>query len=126
MITPKFLDILEETRPGKGGAIRMTDALRVITHQGNVYACNFQEKRYDTGDKMGYPKAVVELSIRRNDLSPKFWNSTLSCYVVLQLGGVQNSQHSLCVVIYGRYLYNIDMRKSTIPQKSRFLKSPCF
>ncbi len=72
VITPEVFDILEETRPGKGGEIQLTDALRVMAHQGNVYAYNFQGKRYDTGDKLGYLKAVVEFALRRDDLGPAF------------------------------------------------------
>ena len=72
VITPEVFDILEETRPGKGGEIQLTDALRVMAHMGHVYAYNFQGKRYDTGDKLGYLKAVVEFSLRRNDLGPGF------------------------------------------------------
>lgn len=72
VITPEVFDILEETRPGKGGEILLTDALRVMAHMGNVYAYNFQGKRYDTGDKLGYLKAVVEFALRREDLGPTF------------------------------------------------------
>ena len=72
VITPEVFEILEETRPGKGGEIQLTDALRVMAHQGNVYAYNFQGKRYDTGDKLGYLKAVVEFALRRDDLGPAF------------------------------------------------------
>ena len=72
VITPEVFEILEETRPGKGGEIQLTDALRVMAHQGNVYAYNFQGKRYDTGDKLGYLKAVVEFALWRDDLGPAF------------------------------------------------------
>lgn len=72
VITPEVFDILEETRPGKRGEIQLTDALRVMAHMGNVYAYNFQGKRYDTGDKLGYLKAVVEFALRREDLGPAF------------------------------------------------------
>ena len=72
VITPEVFEILEETRPGKGGEIQLTDALRVMAHMGHVYAYNFQGKRYDTGDKLGYLKAVVEFGLRRDDLGPEF------------------------------------------------------
>lgn len=72
VITPEVFDILEETRPGKGGEIQLTDALRVMAHMGNVYAYNFTGKRYDTGDKLGYLKAVMEFALRREDLGPGF------------------------------------------------------
>lgn len=72
VITPEVFDILEQTKPGKGGEIQLTDALRVMAHYGNVYAYNFTGKRYDTGNKLGYLKAVVEFALRRNDLGDEF------------------------------------------------------
>lgn len=72
VITPEVFDVLEETRPGKGGEIQLNDALRVMAHMGNVYAYNFLGKRYDTGNKLGYLKAVVEFALRREDLGPAF------------------------------------------------------
>lgn len=72
VITPEIFDILEETKPGKGGEIQLTDALRVMAHCGNMYAYNFTGKRYDTGNKLGYLKAVVEFALRREDLGEEF------------------------------------------------------
>lgn len=72
VITPEVFDILEQTKPGKGGEIQLTDALRVMARCGNVYAYNFTGKRYDTGNKLGYLKAVVEFALRREDLGEEF------------------------------------------------------
>ena len=72
VITPEVFDILEQTKPGKGGEIQLTDALRVMAYCGNVYAYNFTGKRYDTGNKLGYLKAVVEFALRRVDLGEEF------------------------------------------------------
>lgn len=72
VITPEVFDILEQTKPGKGGEIQLTDALRVMARCGNVYAYNFTGKRYDTGNKLGYLKAVVEFALRREDLGEGF------------------------------------------------------
>jgi len=57
------------------GTMKVTeqiDALRVMAHNENVYAYNFEGKRYDTGDKLGYLKATVEFALRRDDLGPAF------------------------------------------------------
>ena len=72
VITPEVFDILEQTKPGKGGEIQLTDALRVMARCGNVYAYNFTGKRYDTGNKLGYLKAVVEFALRLEDLGEGF------------------------------------------------------
>lgn len=72
VITPEVFDVLEQTKPGKGGEIQLTDALRVMARNGSVYAYNFTGKRYDTGNKLGYLKASVEFALRRPDLGPQF------------------------------------------------------
>lgn len=72
VITPEVFKILEQTKPGKGGKIQLTDALRVMAKNGNVYAYNFKGKRYDTGNKLGYLKATVEFALRRDDIGPEF------------------------------------------------------
>ena len=72
VITPEVFEVLEQTAPGKGGEIQLTDALRVMAHAGNVYAYCFEGKRYDTGDKLGFLKATVEYALRRNDLGDDF------------------------------------------------------
>lgn len=72
VITPEVFDVLEQTKPGKGGEIQLTDALHVMAHNGSVYAYNFTGKRYDTGNKLGYLKATVEFALRRPDLGPQF------------------------------------------------------
>lgn len=72
VITPEVFEVLEQTEPGKGGEIQLTDALRVMAHAGNVYAYCFEGKRYDTGDKLGFLKATVEYALRRDDLGDDF------------------------------------------------------
>lgn len=72
VITPEVFEVLEQTKPGKGGEIQLTDALRVMARNGSVYAYNFTGKRYDTGNKLGYLKATVEFALRRPDLGPQF------------------------------------------------------
>ena len=72
VITPEVFDILEQTKPGKGREIQLTDALRVMARCGNVYADTFTGMRYDPGNKLGYLKAVVEFALRREDLGEGF------------------------------------------------------
>lgn len=63
VITPDVFEILEHTKPGKGGEIQLTDALRIMAHNGNVYAYNFKGKRYDTGNKLGVPESNRRICI---------------------------------------------------------------
>ena len=62
IISPKIFDILSDTKPGKGGEIQLTDALNVLAHSEAVYAYNFEGKRYDLGDKLGFLQATVEFA----------------------------------------------------------------
>lgn len=72
IITPDIFDILENTKPGKGGEIQLTDALKELTKQEAVYAYCFEGKRYDVGDKLGYLQANIEFTLKRDDLREDF------------------------------------------------------
>ena len=76
VIRPQVFDILEHTEPGKGGEIQLTDALMEMAGDvegtGGVYGVVFRGRRYDTGDKLDYIKAVVQLAADRDDLGPDF------------------------------------------------------
>ncbi len=73
VLEPAIYDILETTEPGKGNEIQLTDALRRMAHEniaGGVYGFIFRGRRYDTGDKLDYIKAIVRLALQREDLGP--------------------------------------------------------
>ena len=73
ILEPEIFDILENTPPGKGGEIQLTDAIRTLAvDKQSVYAYNFQGRRYDVGDKQGYLEATVEFALKRPDLRDKF------------------------------------------------------
>ena len=72
IIKPEVFAILENTKPGKGGEVQLTDALKVLAKLDAVYAYAFDGKRYDLGDKLGFLKATVEFALRREDLGPAF------------------------------------------------------
>ena len=72
IITPQIFKILEETKPGKGGEIQLTDALLKLIDEEAMYAYDFEGARYDVGDKLGFLKATVEYALRREDLRDGF------------------------------------------------------
>ncbi|MDO5724920.1 MAG: UTP--glucose-1-phosphate uridylyltransferase GalU [Tissierellia bacterium] len=72
VLTPEIFDILENQKPGVGGEIQLTDAIRNLLDIQKVYAYQFEGKRYDTGSKIGYLKAIVEFALVREDLSEEF------------------------------------------------------
>ena len=71
VLHPAVFDVLHQTAPGRGGEIQLTDALQTLAHQegegGGVYGVVFRGRRYDTGDKLSYLKAVVQLACGRDD-----------------------------------------------------------
>lgn len=72
IITPQIFKILEETKPGRGGEIQLTDALSKLIGEEAIYAYEFEGTRYDVGDKLGFLKATVEYALRREDLRDGF------------------------------------------------------
>lgn len=72
IITPEIFTHLENTKPGAGGEIQLTDALKTLAKEQEMYAYDFVGRRYDVGNKMGFLEATVEYALRRNDLSAGF------------------------------------------------------
>jgi UTP--glucose-1-phosphate uridylyltransferase len=72
IITPGIFEILEHTKPGAGGEIQLTDALKELAQKEKMYAYEFQGERYDVGDKLGFLKATVEFALRRDDIKNEF------------------------------------------------------
>ena len=68
ILTPGIFNALEETKPGKGGEIQLTDALKILIRTQDVFAFEFEGTRYDAGDKLGFLKANVSLALKRPDL----------------------------------------------------------
>ncbi len=72
IITPAIFEILENQKPGKGGEIQLTDALKTLGEHEAIYAYNFEGKRYDVGDKLGFLKATVDYALKRPELKSDF------------------------------------------------------
>jgi UTP--glucose-1-phosphate uridylyltransferase len=74
VLRPEIFAVLEKTAPGKGGEIQLTDALQTLATDesiaGGVYGVIFRGRRYDTGDRLDYIKAIVQLAVDREDLGP--------------------------------------------------------
>lgn len=72
IITPQIFEILQSTEPGKGGEIQLTDALQTLIQNEAMYAYNFEGRRYDVGDKLGFLQATVEYALKREELREPF------------------------------------------------------
>ncbi|MBB0245641.1 UTP--glucose-1-phosphate uridylyltransferase GalU [Streptomyces alkaliphilus] len=76
VLDPAVFDVLRETSPGRGGEIQITDALQTMAADpsigGPVHGVVFRGRRYDTGDRADYLRAIVRLACERDDLGPDF------------------------------------------------------
>ncbi|TXK19404.1 UTP--glucose-1-phosphate uridylyltransferase GalU [Homoserinibacter sp. GY 40078] len=94
VLRPEIFDVLERTEPGKGGEIQLTDALQELASgpswSGGVHGVVFRGRRYDTGDRLDYLKAIVQLAVDREDLGVDFrpWLTSFAA----QLGAAEAPQ----------------------------------
>jgi UTP--glucose-1-phosphate uridylyltransferase len=68
ILNPKIFEILETQEPGAGGEIQLTDAIARLNDFEVVFAYEFEGKRYDVGEKMGFIQTTIEFALQREDL----------------------------------------------------------
>ncbi|MBP7416151.1 MAG: UTP--glucose-1-phosphate uridylyltransferase GalU [Pyrinomonadaceae bacterium] len=74
IFTPDIFEAIEQTTPGSGGEIQITDAMRLLLKKRPFYAVKLEGTRHDAGDKLGFLIATVELALKREDLGDEFRN----------------------------------------------------
>jgi UTP--glucose-1-phosphate uridylyltransferase len=72
LFTPSIFAEIETTKPGVGGEIQITDAMLSLLAHEQMLGFTFAEGRFDTGKKVDYLRAVVELTLERPDIGPDF------------------------------------------------------
>lgn len=72
ILQPEIFSLLEETEPGYGGEIQLTDALLKLSRKRPMYAYEFEGMRFDAGDKLGYLKAIIAFGTRHPELGEEF------------------------------------------------------
>ena len=72
VLTPDLFASLAETKSDKTGEIQLTNGLRHLLKKRPIFTCEVKSVRHDTGNKLGYLKAVVYFALRRPDLAAKF------------------------------------------------------
>lgn len=73
VLAPEIFEALERTAPGRGGEVQLTDAMKMLAAEGHpMHGVVFTGRRYDTGDRGDYLRAVVRLAAEREDLGPSF------------------------------------------------------
>jgi UTP--glucose-1-phosphate uridylyltransferase len=72
VLPPQIFDCLERTKPGAGGEIQLTDALRILAQEHGLWAYIYEGLSYDAGDKLGFLKATVEIALQNDELGGDF------------------------------------------------------
>jgi UTP--glucose-1-phosphate uridylyltransferase len=72
VLSPSVFEVLRDTKPGRGNEIQLTDALQELIGAEPMHGVVFRGRRYDTGDRADYLKAVVRLAVERDDIGPEF------------------------------------------------------
>jgi UTP--glucose-1-phosphate uridylyltransferase len=72
VLTPRVFDLLEQTKPGAGGEIQLTDGIKALLKEENVFGYTFEGKRFDAGDKFGMLQATVEFALKRPEFADRF------------------------------------------------------
>jgi UTP--glucose-1-phosphate uridylyltransferase len=72
VFTPEIFDAIDNTEPGRGNEIQLTDAIALLIDKQPVFAYAFTEGRFDVGNKLDYLRATVELALERPELADDF------------------------------------------------------
>ena len=72
VLTPDIFDILDNTPPGSGGEIQLTDAMKTLAQTVGMTGVDYTGKRYDMGDKFGILQATVEIALKNPALAEPF------------------------------------------------------
>lgn len=64
VLTQQIFDVLEKTKEDEGGEVQLTNGLKALLRYEDIYGCQFEGKRYDAGNKLGFLKATVEYALR--------------------------------------------------------------
>lgn len=86
ILQPEVFDYLACTQPGEGGEIQLTDALKEMARGRGLIALEFEGKRYDVGDKLGFLQATIEFALRRDELRDDF-----QCYLLKIIDDLRHS-----------------------------------
>lgn len=68
ILTPEIFMFLDKQQTGAGGEIQLTDAIQELNRIQRVFAYDFQGKRYDVGEKIGFVKTTIEFALQHQDL----------------------------------------------------------
>jgi UTP--glucose-1-phosphate uridylyltransferase len=68
VFTPEIFDCIKKAGKGVGNEIQLTDGIRILNRSQTIYACRFKGKRFDTGDRLGYVKSIIDFALENQNL----------------------------------------------------------
>src|SRR5690606_29389237 len=68
IFTPEIFDFLDKQEVGAGGEIQLTDAIQKLNEIQKVYAYDFEGKRYDVGEKLGFVVTTVDMALQNKEI----------------------------------------------------------
>ncbi|MEN1937258.1 UTP--glucose-1-phosphate uridylyltransferase GalU [Paenibacillus sp. 102] len=74
ILTPEIFELLEEQQIGAGGEIQLTDAIQRLNEMQRVFAYDFEGKRYDVGEKLGFIQTTIEMAMQHKELKEDLLN----------------------------------------------------
>ena len=72
VLPAEIFPILENTKPGAGGEIQLTDAMQVLARRDGMIGVDYTGKRYDMGNKLGVLEAIVEVGLAHGEIGADF------------------------------------------------------
>ena len=72
VLPSSIFSVLENTKPGAGGEIQLTDAMRVLAQREGMIGVEYSGKRYDMGNKLGVLQAIVEVGLQHPEIGEEF------------------------------------------------------
>src|SRR5690606_3471726 len=74
VLTPEIFDFLDRQEIGANGEIQLTDAIQHLNETQRVYAYDFEGKRYDVGEKLGFIKTTIDFALENTELKDELYN----------------------------------------------------
>jgi len=84
ILTPDIFDCIKNTKPGHGGEIQLTDALKILRKKQTIYGYEFYGKRYDLGNKMDWLKTTFEVALMREE-----FREELLSFLKMKINGME-------------------------------------
>lgn len=73
VFNPEIFQYLDKQQIGAGGEIQLTDAIQMLNEVQAVYAYDFQGKRYDVGEKLGFVKTTIDLALENAEIKDELF-----------------------------------------------------